>query len=315
MDSLQEVTDAEAVALVRAGRREAFETLVWRHGRMVYAVALARLGHDADAEDVVQETFVQAYLALPSLSDPARFRPWIARIARNQSINYGKKRRRNSDVETRGEVAVADLRDEVEAREREAQVRSRLAALSEDQGEVLTLHYFAGMTAAEIGETLGQSREAVKKRLQRARAAYGMAETDALATAGAGDDDRRRKRIMALVLLLPLPAAEAAVVPPGASTAPGNAAQSGGSAGLALGKGLAVKLLLFAIAAGVLGGFVFWQIRSGDDASVTLPGPSNSVYLQDGAAPAPQAPAPPVTAPAGGKALPSKGVPRVGKGG
>lgn len=199
--------DAAAVREVLDGRLDAFGLLVRRHSRVACSVAFAHLGNRADAEDAVQEAFIQAYQGLGSLREPAKFAAWLLSIVRHVSINAAKRRSRTVPMAEKA-GAMDDLRREIERRERERMVEDLLASLEEEEREIITMHYFAGMSTAEIAEALDVPRETVKKRLQRTRAALATPELVAACAPEREEEERIRKRVMAAVLLLPTPIQE-----------------------------------------------------------------------------------------------------------
>src|SRR3954451_14549714 len=85
-------TDAATVALARDGDSEAFRALVDSHSRAVYRLAHRMTGSAADAEDVVQETFLKAYRQLSRFESRANFSTWLHRIAVNCSIDLIRSR-------------------------------------------------------------------------------------------------------------------------------------------------------------------------------------------------------------------------------
>src|SRR2546430_13737809 len=90
------MTDAE-IALVRnarAGDRAAFEELVRRTSRLVCARLYLETGDTHEAEDLVQETLLTAFRNLGRLTEPAKFRAWLLRIAQNQAIDARRRGRR-----------------------------------------------------------------------------------------------------------------------------------------------------------------------------------------------------------------------------
>src|SRR4029079_10375460 len=89
--------DAEAFVLAqaRAGNREAFRTLVERHSRAVFRVAYRITGNEADAEDVVQDTFIRAYTELKKFEARSGFGTWLHRIAANCAIDVIRRRPRH----------------------------------------------------------------------------------------------------------------------------------------------------------------------------------------------------------------------------
>ncbi|HIJ66189.1 MAG TPA: sigma-70 family RNA polymerase sigma factor, partial [Candidatus Hydrogenedentes bacterium] len=90
--------DARIVRRVLSGQSPAFEALVERYMPAVRAAAMARLGNDADADDVVQEAFLKAYQALDSLRDPGKFGAWLLSIARNACNRLDRRRQRETPL-------------------------------------------------------------------------------------------------------------------------------------------------------------------------------------------------------------------------
>src|SRR5215213_9242247 len=84
-----EESDAALVGRVRAGDAAAFESLMRRHFRAAYLVALARVCNEVDAEDVCQDAFVASWRHIHECRDPARFGAWLMRIVRNTAHNRG----------------------------------------------------------------------------------------------------------------------------------------------------------------------------------------------------------------------------------
>ena len=97
MDSLMELSDSVAVAQARAGDSGAFRVLVERHSRNLFRLAYRMTGHQQDAEDVVQETFLRAYRQLSKFDERASFGTWLYRIAANCSLDLIRARKRRSE--------------------------------------------------------------------------------------------------------------------------------------------------------------------------------------------------------------------------
>lgn len=209
-------TDADIIRLTLSGNRYIFEVLLKRYARLAYAVAYARLGNHEDVQDAVQEAWIQAFQTLHSLRQPEKFRSWFSAIVRNVSINTAKKRWRQQAQDTSKEPDMYDVRDTIEEADMQRALWSHIITLTPDHREVLTLHYYAGMTTEEIAGMIGESRETVKKRLQRARADLNEQMMVSLFEPAERDDERMRKRVMALILFMPVAwdtSASAAVLP------------------------------------------------------------------------------------------------------
>ena len=159
---MQARTDSELVAAARAGDRAAFACLLDRHEAALRTVT-RRLLPEEDAADVMQEAFLQGYLGLDRLRDPARFGPWLCAIA----VNLAKMRLR----ERRPELPLADYPDparEAEAVEIGELVASALEALPRREREAVLLTY-AGLSSPEVAEVVGERPGTVRVRLHRAR--------------------------------------------------------------------------------------------------------------------------------------------------
>ena len=171
-------SDDRVVREVLAGERERFGVLVELYLPAVHALAYARTGNHADAEDVSQEAFLQAFQSLDSLREWAKFGPWLMGITRHCASRVTRKARPQETFseETGGQPAPAA---DMERRELERMLWDQVRDLDERQREVIVLHYFGGKTSGEIAALLGLSDDAVRKRLERARAALGEGDVEA----------------------------------------------------------------------------------------------------------------------------------------
>src|SRR5437667_8210992 len=88
--------DTEEILVERAKRGDgaAFEELVRRTSRLVFARLYLETGDTHQAEDLLQETLLIPFRSLPQLAEPARFRPWLLRIAANTAIDAARRRAR-----------------------------------------------------------------------------------------------------------------------------------------------------------------------------------------------------------------------------
>ncbi|MCC6489536.1 MAG: sigma-70 family RNA polymerase sigma factor [Candidatus Hydrogenedentes bacterium] len=174
-------TDADLVRRVLAGRRDDFGALVERHLPSAFAVAYARTGNRADAEDAAQEAFLRALKTLDRLREPERFAPWLLTITRNVSSDLLMTRMRERSAVVNLHRANEDSwLPNMEQREMWSKLHEQIQQLEEEPREVLLLHYFAGKRTREIAALLNLSDDAVRKRLQRAREALGARLLDEL---------------------------------------------------------------------------------------------------------------------------------------
>jgi RNA polymerase sigma-70 factor (ECF subfamily) len=169
--------DADLLARVRDGDRDAYAELVRRHAPVAMRTA-ALLGAGADTEDVVQEAFVKAYAALDRFRPGAPFRPWLLRIVANEARNLhraaGRRAAREQRCWTRTEPLLLTRPDDpAEAalsQERQEVLVRGLAGLSAPQRQVVTCRYLLDLDEAETAAVLGWPRGTVKSRLHRALA-------------------------------------------------------------------------------------------------------------------------------------------------
>lgn len=167
-------SDAELIALVLAGRGDAFETLVRRHLDAAWTVALARTGSPDDAEDICQDAFLAALERLGDLREPARFAGWLLEIVRNRALNLVRARgvREALPHDAVGPTALADspVREAARAILREDLVQA-LDLLTAVQREVVLLHDVEGWRHAEIAARIGVAEGTVRFHLHQARKA------------------------------------------------------------------------------------------------------------------------------------------------
>jgi RNA polymerase sigma-70 factor (ECF subfamily) len=235
--------DIAAIDAVLRGNRDAFGDLVKRYLPAVRAIAYSYSTDPADAEDIVQETFLKAYASLDTLQRKASFALWIATITRNSARTLYTKNKRQKSIGTPHDMP-GSTNPRHEKEEIYGMVRANLEQLDQPQREVLLLYYFNNASTTEVAKYLGISRSAVRKRLQRAREALGkkMLEVVGVHLEGATDQERSWKRIMGAVPLVH------------AGWEGTTAGASAKTVGLALGGVLVMKkLLIAAISIMVLG--------------------------------------------------------------
>ncbi|HMK38240.1 MAG TPA: sigma-70 family RNA polymerase sigma factor [Bacteroidota bacterium] len=155
-------SDIELVQEVRNGRRQAFTELMRRYQERVYWVARRIVGSHDDADDVVQEAFVKAYLALGEFRGDSSFYTWLYRIAVNLSLNALRKRQllsylHESDLLGRILPSKDDPGKDLENSETESALQRAVATLPEKQKAVFVMRYYDEMTYEEIGRVLKTS--------------------------------------------------------------------------------------------------------------------------------------------------------------
>ena len=166
----QSPTDESLARAAQSGDRAAFVEIVARHQALVCGTAYGILNDFAASEDAAQEAFLNAWRKIGDLREPARLRPWLARIARNAAL--GKLRgKRDAEALDSATADDAPLPDEITANDEEAAlVREHLAALPENYRTPLVLFYREGQSVRAVAQALDLSEDAVKQRLARGRA-------------------------------------------------------------------------------------------------------------------------------------------------
>ncbi len=157
----------------RSGDRLAFEQLVRRTGRLVFARLYLDTGNAHEAEDLTQETFLVAWKKIHHLEDPGSFRSWILMIARSVQLDSIKKRGRKK----RGKPGRAGMEivpdaaptphEQLEQIERRVQVLAALKSLPADYQQPLSLRYLAGSDYDTISRQLGLTNGSLRGLLHR----------------------------------------------------------------------------------------------------------------------------------------------------
>jgi RNA polymerase sigma-70 factor (ECF subfamily) len=177
-DESAEISDAQLIRQFKDGRQAAFDQLVIRHQRRIYAITRRMTGSHDDADDLAQETFLAAYRAMERFDERQSFIAFISRIAINLCINHLRRRRRWLKIQTqRPEEAArastgrvhSDLGEQMERDEMMARLQEAIAALPPEQKAVLVLKVYEEMSYREIASTLKISPGTVMSRLSRAR--------------------------------------------------------------------------------------------------------------------------------------------------
>jgi RNA polymerase sigma factor (sigma-70 family) len=160
-----EVTDAQLVGRCRAGEPAAWNELVERFSRYVYAIAVrAYRLPEHDAEDVFQEVFARAYERLGSLRDDGAVRPWLAQLTRNACVDRLRAGAREQLVdEPPAEEADAMLEQLDEALD----VHEGLRGLSGDCREILDRFFARDESYRTIGEALDLPAGTIASRISR----------------------------------------------------------------------------------------------------------------------------------------------------
>ena len=172
---MTEPDDPGLLERAREGDPAAFDEIVDRYERRVFAVALRIVRNSDDARDVTQEVFVTAMRALKGFRGDAQLSTWFHRVTVNASLDLVRKRRRreHSSVDELTDQPAGEPGPEAEAivAVRAREVHKALGALPPDQRALIVMHDLQDLDYAECAETLGIPLGTVKSRLHRARLA------------------------------------------------------------------------------------------------------------------------------------------------
>jgi len=151
-----------------------FTELYSAHLRDVYSYAYYRIGNHHDAEDLTEQTFLQAYRHFERAQRESAgrpLRPWLIRIAHNLAANYHRDRSRRPQTRLEDAAVVSaphDTEDLVEGRQELQEVLEGVTRLPEDRREALIMRFALGMDNREIARALGRSEGATKVLIHRA---------------------------------------------------------------------------------------------------------------------------------------------------
>ena len=178
-----ESSDERLVADAKIGHRGAFDELFKRYAQKMFRTARRITRNREDAEDAVQECFLNAFVHLRSFDGRSRFSTWLTRIAVNAALMKLRKVRGSREVSLDEQIETNKLQPERKVTnsslnpeesyaqsEREAIVRSAVVELRPKIRKVLELHQLQEFSMRETAEVLGISVAAVKARLFHARA-------------------------------------------------------------------------------------------------------------------------------------------------
>ena len=161
------------VLAAKDGDRHAFDELFGRYQRAVYLTVLRRLGNEAEAQELVQEVFIQAMRKIRQLDNPVCFGGWLRSIAHRMAINRAMRSR--SALSLDAQRLSCDFAEgqsplgEILARERADQVRDGLDRLADLDRDTLVAFYFHGQSLLEMSDQFDSPVGTIKRRLHVAR--------------------------------------------------------------------------------------------------------------------------------------------------
>jgi len=171
-------SDDALVRRILAGESALFERIMRRHNQRLFRAARAILNDDAEAEDVMQETYARAFAHLGQFRGEAQLGTWLVRIAVHEAFARARRRRRLAPLPSGDDVEALPMADrptpvDPEREANNAELRRLLERaideLPETYRTVFVLREVEGLSTATTAECLGVSDEVVKTRLSRAR--------------------------------------------------------------------------------------------------------------------------------------------------
>ena len=171
--------DVQLIRRILSGDDGAFSTLVQKHQKGVHALVWRKVSDFHYAEEITQDTFLQAYKKLSTLKNPNQFAGWLYVIANRLCLNWIERHKPAmqsledtpvEEIEESSYIHYTSEQREAEGTEHRYEIAEKLLSkLPESERTVVTLHYLGEMTAKEISEFLGVSVNTITNRLWRAR--------------------------------------------------------------------------------------------------------------------------------------------------
>lgn len=172
MELIAPIQSDELVERCRQGDSRSYNELYQKYSRAMYNTSLRIMNNSGDAEDVLQESFCDAFAAIGSFAYKSTFGAWLKRIVINKSINALRKRKMTIiDMEktTIGHLPEDEIYDETETQFKVEEIKKAVLELPNGYRTVLTLHLFEGYDHEEIAEILAVSHVTVRTQYMRAK--------------------------------------------------------------------------------------------------------------------------------------------------
>lgn len=178
LDRWNSLSDEQVVADVLDGQTALFEVLMRRYNERMYRVARAIVRDDAEAEDIMQQAYVNAYANLRQFKGQAQFSTWLTKIAIHESLLRVRRKKRyepfgenGSSVELLRREGPRDPERQAASGELRVLLEWAIERLPDGAREVFVLRDVEGMSTLEVAQSLDVSEDVVKTRLSRARSA------------------------------------------------------------------------------------------------------------------------------------------------
>jgi RNA polymerase sigma-70 factor, ECF subfamily len=169
--AVDEETDEALMAQIRSGSQTAYRRLVHRHLKRTFGLARRLCGNEAEAEDIVQDAFLQVWQRRSQWTDEgARFTTWLYRVVVNRCIDH-KRRPISQELDAVAEPpdASPDAVSTIHRQQIAARLSDAQSKLTPQQRAAITLFYYENLTNADIAIVMQISVGAVESLLKRAR--------------------------------------------------------------------------------------------------------------------------------------------------
>lgn len=166
---LSVLPDERLVQRAAEGDERAFAAIFRRHHQALYRFCMAIVGNSDDAQDALQNTMVKVLRALPGEERRIELKPWLYRIAHNESVELLRRRRDTPELDAELPSPEPGVNERAETRERLRRLLADLDELPERQRETLVMREMAGLGFAEIGTAIGASDAVARQALYEAR--------------------------------------------------------------------------------------------------------------------------------------------------
>lgn len=192
------MSDKQLVTAILTGDTERFSEVVQRYLSIVRGVCASYEREPDLRDDLVQETFIDAYRNLNKLRDHSKLGAWVVQIARRRGASWARQQQRRSEVQqqlTREHTATVPSTPLAEATRNELRdwVLERVHGLPQKTREAILLYYFEGLSIRECAEYLKVSESSIKKRLQYGRHQLGDQLAEVIRDTGESNDEQERQ--------------------------------------------------------------------------------------------------------------------------
>ena len=165
--------DKALISRAQSGDEQAFADLMRANYAFVYAIVIGIMDNPHDAEEVVQDTFLNVYRGLAQYEEQTKFRSWLATIARNRALNWLRTQRMDTvsinEVEEHTLQTPNTLDDQLIRDEQRELIRRAMETLSQKDREIAHSYYLDGASYDELTRAHGLSYKAIAFRLSRAK--------------------------------------------------------------------------------------------------------------------------------------------------